>query len=60
MLITDYPDPVILANLERNVRRNEGAVTGGCKLSWTAYEWGTDVAPLLSVISPSTRVHLTD
>lgn len=47
VVITDYPDATILGNLEKNVERNEQAISDGCRVHYRGYEWGQDVAPLL-------------
>lgn len=49
VLLTDYPDPSITDNLAANVARNLPAAMAGCQVSWRGFEWGADVAPLLSV-----------
>jgi len=48
IVVTDYPDPGILGNLVRNVERNQHLVSPGCTVHCCGYEWGTDVAPLMS------------
>ncbi|KAJ7247932.1 hypothetical protein B0H12DRAFT_1124614 [Mycena haematopus] len=48
VVVTDYPDPGILGNLARNVERNSHLVSRGCTVRCCGYEWGTDVAPLLT------------
>lgn len=44
--VTDYPDSIILGNLQRNVTRN-APVFGRCLVECTGYAWGTDPEPLL-------------
>ncbi|OSX60795.1 hypothetical protein POSPLADRAFT_1047161 [Postia placenta MAD-698-R-SB12] len=50
VVITDYPDATILGNLEKNVERNEQAISDGCRVHYRGYEWGQDVAPLLALL----------
>ncbi|EED85080.1 predicted protein [Postia placenta Mad-698-R] len=50
VVITDYPDATILGNLEKNVERNERAISDGCRVHYRRYEWGQDVAPLLALL----------
>ena len=40
VVITDYPDADIIANLRGNVEKNYGRVTEGCKVCVEGYEWG--------------------
>ena len=49
VVVTDYPDPGILGNLQNNVTRNQHAVTQECELKCAGYEWGTDIEPTVSV-----------
>lgn len=51
VVVTDYPDDVILGNLKRNVERNRQLVTGGCEVRCRGYEWGKGVEPLMCVSS---------
>ncbi|THH12772.1 hypothetical protein EW146_g7381 [Bondarzewia mesenterica] len=53
VVVTDYPDDIILNNLRDNVKRNEHAVSRGCTVLCGGYEWGHDVTYLLSLIPPS-------
>jgi nicotinamide N-methyltransferase len=41
--ITDYPDPGIMRNVERNVAANASSAA----VRTVAYEWGADPAPVL-------------
>ncbi|KIK70129.1 hypothetical protein GYMLUDRAFT_34596 [Collybiopsis luxurians FD-317 M1] len=50
VVTSDYPDPVILDNLKRNIERNLPLVLPTCKLYCTGYEWGQDVQGLQSFL----------
>ncbi|THH32612.1 hypothetical protein EUX98_g1556 [Antrodiella citrinella] len=50
VVITDYPDDTIMNNLKSNVSRNKQHVHAGCAVHVAGYEWGADVAPLLSFV----------
>ncbi|KAI0947587.1 hypothetical protein AcW1_009305 [Taiwanofungus camphoratus] len=52
VVVTDYPDEVILTNLEQNVARNRDSVSAGCAVRCLGYEWGQDARPLLYVRLP--------
>ena len=47
VVITDYPDEVIMRNLVANVNRNKPHYQHGCSVHSTGYEWGQDTRPLL-------------
>ena len=47
VVVTDYPDDIILGNLQRNVKRNFEHYTYGCNVLCLGYEWGKDVGALL-------------
>ncbi|KAK0220156.1 hypothetical protein IW262DRAFT_1383096 [Armillaria fumosa] len=49
VVVTDYPDDVIMKNLTENVNRNRSRVSYGCITSCQGYEWGTDAHSLLSL-----------
>jgi len=53
VVVTDYPDEVILGNLNKNVERNKAAVSPGCIVRCEGYEWGEDVDPILRFLPPS-------
>ncbi|KAH7887001.1 hypothetical protein F5I97DRAFT_1807258 [Phlebopus sp. FC_14] len=48
IVMTDYPDKVILGNLERNVERNREHYPSSCRVHCAGYEWGSDTTKLLS------------
>ncbi|KAI0935113.1 hypothetical protein AcV7_004010 [Taiwanofungus camphoratus] len=50
VVVTDYPDEVILTNLEQNVARNRDSVSAGCAVRCLGYEWGQDARPLLALL----------
>ncbi|EMD35301.1 hypothetical protein CERSUDRAFT_138985 [Gelatoporia subvermispora B] len=52
IVITDYPDEVIIGNLKNNVQRNGDKVAPGCTVRVHGYEWGQDAAPLLELHTP--------
>ncbi|KAJ6518674.1 putative methyltransferase-domain-containing protein [Mycena sanguinolenta] len=57
VLLTDYPDPELVANLDHNVRENLPAP--GDRVSVKGYIWGRPVEPLLDVLpAGSDRFHL--
>ncbi|EIN08522.1 hypothetical protein PUNSTDRAFT_134901 [Punctularia strigosozonata HHB-11173 SS5] len=43
---TDYPDPVILNNLQGNVERNANLATPRCTVKWQGHAWGEDTDKL--------------
>ena len=47
VVITDYPDGVIMGNLNANVERNRKHFSPKCDVHVVGYEWGQDVSPLL-------------
>lgn len=47
VVVTDYPDDIILGNLQKNVKRNLEHYTDGCDVQCIGYEWGKDVGALL-------------
>ncbi|KAK0238034.1 hypothetical protein EDD85DRAFT_832713 [Armillaria nabsnona] len=49
VVVTDYPDDVIMKNLKENVNRNRSHVSYGCITCCQGYEWGTDAHSLLSL-----------
>ncbi|PBK67448.1 hypothetical protein ARMSODRAFT_959032 [Armillaria solidipes] len=49
VVVTDYPDDVIMKNLKENVNRNRSHVSYGCITCCQGYEWGTDTHSLLSL-----------
>ncbi|KAI5122633.1 hypothetical protein M0805_008719 [Coniferiporia weirii] len=51
VVITDYPDESILANVRINVHANERLVAPSCSVACEGHEWGTDVTPLLNILS---------
>ncbi|KAI0266540.1 hypothetical protein BC834DRAFT_875036 [Gloeopeniophorella convolvens] len=52
VVVTDYPDDIILGNLKSNVDSNAGAVTSGCAVRCEGYEWGQDASHLLKSLAP--------
>ncbi|ETW78129.1 hypothetical protein HETIRDRAFT_479321 [Heterobasidion irregulare TC 32-1] len=42
VVVTDYPDPVILGNLQRNVARNAHVAAPGCTVLCRGHDWGQD------------------
>jgi len=46
VVVTDYPDDIILSNLRDNVDRNRG-VTKRCTVECRGYEWGSDAEHLM-------------
>ncbi|KAG9309588.1 hypothetical protein JVU11DRAFT_10569 [Chiua virens] len=49
IVVTDYPDEVILGNLRANVERNNPHYRLPCQVYCVGYEWGTDAIPLLDL-----------
>jgi len=45
VVVTDYPDEIIIGNLKSNVERNKRA--SGCKVHVQGHEWGKGAADLL-------------
>ncbi|KAE9389449.1 hypothetical protein BT96DRAFT_890052 [Gymnopus androsaceus JB14] len=50
VVTSDYPDPIILRNLQRNVDRNRALVLPSCQLHCRGYEWGEDIQELLALL----------
>ncbi|PIL23618.1 hypothetical protein GSI_14931 [Ganoderma sinense ZZ0214-1] len=50
VVITDYPDPVIIGNLTANVERNRPHFNDACAVHSIGYEWGQNVDPLLDIV----------
>ncbi|KAF8908664.1 putative methyltransferase-domain-containing protein [Mucidula mucida] len=48
VMITDYPDPGILGNLQANITRNRHTFSPSCKVLCAGYDWGTDATALLA------------
>lgn len=59
VVVTDYPDPGILGNLQANVARNKHLVAKGCTLTCAGYEWGKDVEHLLTLLPPGHSAYTT-
>ncbi|KAK2461208.1 hypothetical protein APHAL10511_006735 [Amanita phalloides] len=56
VVVTDYPDEIIIGNLRRNMERNKGHVTPGCKVYVQGYEWGKEASDLLQLLpDPMTK-----
>lgn len=55
VVVTDYPDPELLANLEVNRRKAGLPVQAQNRISVRGYIWGADVAPLLACIQQQGR-----
>jgi nicotinamide N-methyltransferase len=49
VVVTDYPDGIILGNLRKNVDRNMNRFTATCKVRWLGHKWGEDVTSLTLV-----------
>ncbi|KAI0346398.1 hypothetical protein BDW22DRAFT_1405258 [Trametopsis cervina] len=49
VVITDYPDEIILGNLRANVARNRAHFSDVATVHCVGFEWGKDVGPLLEV-----------
>ncbi|KIJ62180.1 hypothetical protein HYDPIDRAFT_115051 [Hydnomerulius pinastri MD-312] len=47
VVVTDYPDNIILGNLKDNVERNREHYRSPCVVQCAGYEWGTDTTPLI-------------
>ncbi|OCH89224.1 hypothetical protein OBBRIDRAFT_34465 [Obba rivulosa] len=50
IVITDYPDQIIIGNLRKNVHRNSDKVSSGCTVHARGYEWGKDATELLELL----------
>ncbi|TDL25154.1 hypothetical protein BD410DRAFT_837394 [Rickenella mellea] len=56
VVLTDYPDEIILGNLRANMEANKHLVASGCTVLCRGYEWGADMSTLLELLpSPTTR-----
>ncbi|KAH7925465.1 hypothetical protein BV22DRAFT_1011239 [Leucogyrophana mollusca] len=49
VVVTDYPDQIILGNLSNNVIVNAVWFKEGCVVQCAGYEWGQDAAPLIDL-----------
>ena len=47
VVVTDYPDKIIIGNLKSNVERNKGYASAGCKVHGQGHEWGKGAEDLL-------------
>src|SRR6266851_5208167 len=52
LVVTDYPDDLILNNLQSNVDRNFGSISPNCVVECRGYEWGKDPSSLLYASLP--------
>jgi hypothetical protein len=52
VVVTDYPDDVIINNLQNNVDRNLGFISPHCTVECQGYEWGKDPSHLLYASPP--------
>lgn len=50
VVITDYPDKALLANLRINLHANERLVAPDCSVVCIGHEWGTDCTPVLNTL----------
>jgi EEF1A N-terminal glycine/lysine methyltransferase len=46
VVVTDYPDDLILNNLQSNVDENFGFISPNCAAECRGYEWGEDPSHL--------------
>ncbi|KAF9528434.1 hypothetical protein CPB83DRAFT_854613 [Crepidotus variabilis] len=51
VVVTDYPDEIILGNLKLNIKRNRGLVVPGCTVECCGYAWGSDPSELRNLCS---------
>ncbi|KAF8503890.1 hypothetical protein BU17DRAFT_78324 [Hysterangium stoloniferum] len=42
VLATDYPSPIILDTLRKNIQQNSHVVRAGCVLGYEGFEWGNE------------------
>ncbi|KAH7913324.1 hypothetical protein BJ138DRAFT_1059336 [Hygrophoropsis aurantiaca] len=49
VVVTDYPDPIILGNLMNNVVTNSPWFKTGCMVHCAGHEWGQDTAPIIDI-----------
>lgn len=47
VVVTDYPDAIILGNLSNNVEQNRHLFQKDCDVRCVGYEWGQDLGVLL-------------
>jgi EEF1A N-terminal glycine/lysine methyltransferase len=47
VVVTDYPDDMILGNLKMNVEVNRDCFNPKCNVVCEGYEWGTDTGALM-------------
>jgi len=55
VVVTDYPNDLILANLQSNVGRNSTSITAPCVVQCHGYEWGKDPSDLLRLLPSQGR-----
>ncbi|GHJ87627.1 hypothetical protein NliqN6_4029 [Naganishia liquefaciens] len=53
ILTTDYPDAILIKNLQGNLQRN--AHLAKCPITAQGYKWGDDVEPLLATLPDPTK-----
>lgn len=46
VMITDYPDELLMQNLQKNVDGNRHGFGSKCQVHFIGYRWGDDVMPL--------------
>lgn len=57
VLITDYPDDIILNNLKSSVDANRHLITDGCEVKVDGYAWASNPGHLLSYIPDLAASH---
>ncbi|KAI0002582.1 hypothetical protein BJV74DRAFT_765432 [Russula compacta] len=60
VVVTDYPDDLILNNLQSNIDRNSGSIAPPCIVQCRGYEWGKDPSHLLRLLPSQGRDQLSE
>ncbi|KAL4954316.1 hypothetical protein BDW69DRAFT_163321 [Aspergillus filifer] len=54
-VMTDYPDPDLVDNMQQNADAAKPGISAGSSLHVTGYKWGSDVEPLKAYIPEESR-----
>lgn len=55
VVVTDYPDPTVLRNLQRNVQENHPRFNKTCRVECCGFAWGTDPGSLLELLPAGSK-----
>jgi EEF1A N-terminal glycine/lysine methyltransferase len=55
VVITDWPDPGLITNIQRNAQQNMPGLVDAGKIKVVGYQWGQDTADLLAALPDTSR-----